>query len=99
MPYIESPQLSRDQHEHPSQECCLQFQGKSMNDIQRPISLVASIAHAKQLYVPWRGNRCPIEKVLNFPDTSMSIQVESVVYSSRGGPCLIFRGQVPWLQV
>jgi hypothetical protein len=70
-----------------------------MDDIQRPSSLVASIARAKHFYVPWRGNRCPIEKVLNFPDTSMSIQVESVVYSSRGGPWMLFRGQVPWLQV
>jgi hypothetical protein len=66
-----------------------------MDDIQRPSSLVASIARAKQL----RGNRCPIEKVLNFPETSMSIQVESVVHSSRGGPWVTFRGQVPWLQV
>jgi hypothetical protein len=70
-----------------------------MDDTQRPISLAASIACAKNLYVPWNGNRCPIEKVLNFPETSMSIQVKSVVYSSNGGPCLIFRGQVPWLQV
>jgi hypothetical protein len=70
-----------------------------MDDIQRPSSLVASIAHAKHLFAPWHGNRCPIEKVLNFPETSMSIQVKSVVYSSSVGPCLIFRGQVPWLQV
>jgi hypothetical protein len=70
-----------------------------MDDIQRPISLAASIARAKQLYVPWHGNRCPIEKVLNFPETSMSIQVNSVVYSSRGGLWMTFRGQVPWLQI
>jgi hypothetical protein len=70
-----------------------------MDDIQRPSSLVASIACAKQLYVPWRGNRCPILKVLNFPETSMRIQVKSVVYSSREGLWMTFRGQVPWLQV
>jgi hypothetical protein len=46
-----------------------------MDDIQRPSSLVAGIACAKHLYAPWHGNRCPIEKVLNFPETSMSIQV------------------------
>jgi hypothetical protein len=70
-----------------------------MDDNQRPNSLVTSIACAKGLYAPWRGNRCPIEKVLNFPETSMSIQVKSVVYSSRGGPWMIFRGQIHWLQV
>jgi hypothetical protein len=70
-----------------------------MDDIQMPSSLVACIACAKHLYAPWHGNRCPIEKVLNFPETSMSIQVKSVVYSSSGGPWMIFRGQVPWLQV
>jgi hypothetical protein len=70
-----------------------------MDDIQRPSSLVASIARAKHLFAPWRGNRCPKEKVLNFPETSMSIQVKSVVYGSRGGLWMTFRGQVPWLQV
>jgi hypothetical protein len=70
-----------------------------MDDIQRPSSLVAGIACAKHLYAPWHGNRYPIEKVLNFPETSMSIQVKSVVYGSRGGPRMTFRGQVPWLQV
>jgi hypothetical protein len=49
-----------------------------MDDNQRPISLVAGIARAKHLYVPWHGNRCPQEKVLNFPETSMSIQVKRV---------------------
>jgi hypothetical protein len=70
-----------------------------MDDIQRPNSFDAGIARAKHLYAPWHGNHCPIEKVLNFPETSMSIQVKSVVYSSNAGPWLIFRGQVPWLQV
>jgi hypothetical protein len=70
-----------------------------MDDIQRPNSLVTSIARAKHLYAPWRGNRCHIEKVLNFPETSMSIQVKSVVYSSRGGPWMIFKEQNHWLQV
>jgi uncharacterized protein YlzI (FlbEa/FlbD family) len=79
-------------------ECCLQLQGRPMDDIQRPSSLVAGIASAKHLYAPWRGNHCHIEKVLNFPETSMSIRVKSVVYSSKGGPWMIFRGQVPWLQ-
>jgi hypothetical protein len=69
-----------------------------MDDIQRSNSLVAGIAPAKHLYVPWRGNRCPIEKFLNFPETSMSIHVKSVVYSSRGGLWMIFRGQIHWLQ-
>jgi hypothetical protein len=73
MPYRESPQLSRDQHEHPIKKYCSQLQGKSMDDIQRPSSLVAGIACAKQFYVPWHGNSCPIEKVLNFPETIMSI--------------------------
>jgi hypothetical protein len=41
----------------------------------------------------------PIEKVLNFPETSMSIQVKSVENSSKGGPWKIFRGQIHWLQV
>jgi hypothetical protein len=68
-----------------------------MDDIQRPSSLVASTARAKHLY--WRGNRCRIEKVLNFPETSMSIQVKSVIYSSTGDPWMIIRGQVHWLQV
>jgi hypothetical protein len=94
-----SPQLSRDQHEHPSKECCLQLQRRPMDDIQRPSSLVTGIACAKHLYAPWHGNCCPIEKVLNFPETSMSIQVKSVVYSSSVGPWMIFRGQDPWLQV
>jgi hypothetical protein len=70
-----------------------------MDDIQRPSSLVAGIARAKHLYAHWRGNRCGIEKVLNFPETSMSIEVKSIVYSSSGGPWMIFRGQVHWLQV
>jgi hypothetical protein len=64
-----------------------------MDDIQRPSSLVASKARAKQLYVPWHGNRCPIEKVLNFPETSMSIQVKSVVYSSSACAKHLY---VPW---
>jgi hypothetical protein len=72
-----------------------------MDDIQRPNSLVTGIACAKHLYAPWHGNRCPIEKVLNFPETSMSIIVKSVdcEYCSRGGPWMIFRGQIHWLQV
>jgi hypothetical protein len=70
-----------------------------MDDIQRPSSLVAGIARAKHLYAHWRGNRCRIEKVLNFPETSMSIQIKNVVYSSNGDPWLIFRGQIHWLQV
>jgi hypothetical protein len=70
-----------------------------MDDIQRPNSLGAGIARAKHLYAPWRGNRCPVEKVLNFPETSMCVIAESVVYSSKGGPLMIFRSQVPWLQV
>jgi hypothetical protein len=53
-----------------------------MDDIQRQNSLVAGIARAKQLYAPWHGNRCHIEKVLNFPETSISIHVKSVVYGS-----------------
>jgi hypothetical protein len=69
-----------------------------MDDIQRPSSLVAGIARAKHLYAPWRVNRCPIEKVLNIPETSMSIQVKSVVYSSNAGPWMIFRGKIHWLQ-
>jgi hypothetical protein len=99
LPYRESPQLSRDQHVCPSRECCLQLQRRSMDDIQRPNSLVAGIARAKHLYAPWHSNRCPIEKVLNFPETSMCVQAESVAYSSRGGPWMIIRGQVHWLQV
>jgi hypothetical protein len=51
-----------------------------MNDNQRPSSFVAGIARAKHLNAPWHGNRCPIEKVLNFPETSMCVQAESVVY-------------------
>jgi hypothetical protein len=74
LPYRESPQLSRDQHEHTSIECSPQLQGKPMDDIQRPNSLVTGIARAKRLYATWHSNRCPIEKVLNFPETSMSIQ-------------------------
>jgi hypothetical protein len=70
-----------------------------MDAIQRPSSLVTGIARAKHLYAPWRGNRCPIEKVLNFPETSLSIQVKSVVYGSSGGLWMIIRGQVHWLQV
>jgi hypothetical protein len=70
-----------------------------MDDIQRPSSLVAGIACAKHLYAPWHGNSRPIEKVLDFPETSLSIQVKSVVYSSRGGPWMIFRSQIHWLQV
>jgi hypothetical protein len=70
-----------------------------MDDIQRPSSLVAGIACAKHIYAPWHGNRCPKEKVLNFPETSMSIQVKSFVYSSSEGPWRIFRGQIHWLQV
>jgi hypothetical protein len=69
-----------------------------MEDIQRPNSLVTGIACAKHLYAPWHGNRCPIEKVLNFPETSMSIQVKNVENSSRGGPWMIFRDQIHWLQ-
>jgi hypothetical protein len=93
LPYRESPQLSRDKHEHPSKECCLQLQRRPMHDIQRPSSLVAGIACSKHLYVPWHGNRCPIEKVLNFPETSMSIQVKSVVYSSSACAKHLY---VPW---
>jgi hypothetical protein len=48
----ESPQLSRDQLEHTSKECCLQLQGRPMDDIQRPSSLVTGIARAKRLYAP-----------------------------------------------
>jgi hypothetical protein len=70
-----------------------------MDDIQRPSSLVAGIARAKQLYAPVHGNRCHIEKVINFPETIMSLQVKTVKYSSSGGPWMIFRGQVHWLQV
>jgi hypothetical protein len=70
-----------------------------MDDIQRPNTLVAGIARAKYLYAPWHGNHCPVEIVLNFPETSMSIQVKSVVKSSNAGPWMIFRGQVHWLQV
>jgi hypothetical protein len=70
-----------------------------MDDIQKPNSLVTGIACAKHLYAPWPGNRCPMEKVLNFPETSMSIQVKSVVYSSSRHPWMIFRGQIHWLQV
>jgi hypothetical protein len=70
-----------------------------MDDIQRPNSLVAGIARAKHLYAAWHGKRCPIEKVLNFPETSMSIQVKSVAYSSNADPWMIIRGQVHWLQV
>jgi hypothetical protein len=55
-----------------------------MDDIQRPSSLFAGIARAKHLYAHWRSNRCRIEKVLNFPETSMSIQVKSAVNSSCG---------------
>jgi hypothetical protein len=69
-----------------------------MDDNQRQNSLVAGIASAKHLYAPWRGNRCHIEKVLNVPETSMSIHVKSVVYSSNEGPLMIFRGQIHWLQ-
>jgi hypothetical protein len=58
LPDRESPQLSRDQLEHTSKECCLQLQGRPMDDIQRPNSLVTGIARAKHLYAPWRGNRC-----------------------------------------
>jgi hypothetical protein len=68
-----------------------------MDDIQRPNSLVAGIARAKHLYAPWRGTRCHVEKVLNFPETSMSIQVKSVVYNSNASPWMIFRGQIHWL--
>jgi hypothetical protein len=57
-----------------------------MDDIQRPNLLVAEIAREKHLYARWHGNRCHIEKVLNFPETSMSIHVKSVVYSSSTGP-------------
>jgi hypothetical protein len=70
-----------------------------MDDIQRPSLLVAGIARAKHLYAHWRSNCCRIETVLNFPETSMSIQVKSVVYRSIGNPWMIFRGQVHWLQV
>jgi hypothetical protein len=70
-----------------------------MDDIQRPISLVASIARAKHLFAPWPGKRCLLEKVFNFPETSMSIQVKSVVYGSSGGLWMLIRGQVHWLQV
>jgi hypothetical protein len=70
-----------------------------MDDIQRPNSLVAGIARANHLYARWRGNRCPIEKVLNLPETSMSIHVKSVVYGSSAGPWMIFKGQFHWLQV
>jgi hypothetical protein len=65
---------------------CSQLQGKPLDDIQRPSSLVASIACAKHIYAPWHGSSCPIEKVLNFPETIMSIQVKSNVYSFRGSP-------------
>jgi hypothetical protein len=40
-----------------------------------------------------------LKKVINFPETSMSIEVKSIVYSSSGGPWMIFRGQVHWLQI
>jgi hypothetical protein len=70
-----------------------------MDDIKRPSSLVAGKARAKHLYAHWRSNRCRIEKVLIFPETCMSIQVKSVVYRSSGGPWMIIRGQVHWLQV
>jgi hypothetical protein len=70
-----------------------------MDDIQRPNSLVAGIARAKHLYAPWHGKRFPVEKVLNFPETSISIHVKSVVYSSNAGPGMIFSGQIHWLQV
>jgi hypothetical protein len=70
-----------------------------MDDIQRSSSLVAGEACAKHLYAPWHVNRCRIETVLNFSETSMSIQVKSVVYRSSGDPWMIFRGQVHWLQV
>jgi hypothetical protein len=70
-----------------------------MDDIQRSSSLVAGIARAKYFYATWRDNRCHIEKVLNFPETSMCVQAESVVYSSSRLPWMIFRGQVHWLQV
>jgi hypothetical protein len=99
LPYRESPQLSRDHHEPPSKECCLQHPGRPKDDIQRPSSFLAGIARAKHLYAPWRGNRCPIEKVLNFPETSMSFHVKRVVYGSSAGPWMIFRGQVHFLQV
>jgi hypothetical protein len=69
-----------------------------MNDIQRPNSLVAGIARAKHLYAPWRVNPCHIEKVLNFPETSMSIHVKCVVYSSNAGPWMIFIGQIHLMQ-
>jgi hypothetical protein len=65
-----------------------------MDDIQRPSSLVAGIARAKHLYAHWRGSGFRIEKVLNFPETSMSIEVKSIVYSSSGDPWMKFRGQV-----
>jgi hypothetical protein len=65
-----------------------------MDEIQRPSSLVKGIARAKHLYAHWRGNRCCFEKVLNFPETSMSIEVKSVVYRSTGDPWMKFRGQV-----
>jgi hypothetical protein len=55
----------------------------STDDIQRPSSLVAGIAREKHLNAPWRGNRCPVEKVLNFPETSMSIHVKCVVTFPR----------------
>jgi hypothetical protein len=70
-----------------------------MDNIQRPSSLVAGEACPKHLYAHWRGKRCRIEKVINFPETSMSIQVKSIVYSSSEDPWTIFRGQVHWLQV
>jgi hypothetical protein len=54
-----------------------------MDDNQRPSSLVTGIARAKHLYAPWHGNRCHIEKDLNFLEAIMSIQVKSVVYSSK----------------
>jgi hypothetical protein len=99
LPCRESPKLSRYQHEHPCKERCLRLQGNPMDDIQRQSSLVAGKARAKHLNAPWQGNRCHVEKVLNFPDTSMSIHVKSVVYGSRGTPWMIFRGQVHSLQI
>jgi hypothetical protein len=69
-----------------------------MDDNQSPSSLVAGIARAKHLFAPWRVNRCHIEEVLNFPETSMCVQAESVGDSSSAGPWMIFRGQIHWLQ-
>jgi hypothetical protein len=87
----------------PETSMCVQAESdvylRHMDDIQMPSSLVAGIERAKHLYAPWCGNCCHVEKVHNFPETSMCVIAESVVYSSSAGPCMIIRGQIHWLQV